>query len=252
LKYKHELPRFLFIAAFAGLTAIGCAQSEPMDVSGEGGSGEGGNAAPAGAAGQQTTSGAGGSVTNSGEGGSGTGTAGSPGEGGTTGTAGTTGAAGTTGKGGTTGTAGSTGAAGTTGKGGSTGAAGTTGKGGSTGAAGTTGKGGSTGTPDAGTPDAGSADGGSAPTFTQIYTTILTQYCGGSSCHNPGKQGSVSFATQSSAYSAVKSRVTPGNGANSSFYTLVNTGRMPQGGAKLSAANLAMIKAWIDAGALNN
>lgn len=32
----------------------------------------------------------------------------------------------------------------------------------------------------------------------------------------------------------------------------VNTGSMPPGGAKLSAANLALIKAWIDAGALNN
>jgi hypothetical protein len=32
----------------------------------------------------------------------------------------------------------------------------------------------------------------------------------------------------------------------------VNTGRMPEGQAKLSAANLALIKAWIDGGALNN
>ena len=32
----------------------------------------------------------------------------------------------------------------------------------------------------------------------------------------------------------------------------VNSGSMPRGQAKLSAANLAKIKAWIDAGALNN
>jgi hypothetical protein len=49
----------------------------------------------------------------------------------------------------------------------------------------------------------------------------------------------------------VKSRVTPGNGAGSSLYTLVNSGSMPPG-QKLSAANIAKIKAWIDAGALNN
>jgi len=62
----------------------------------------------------------------------------------------------------------------------------------------------------------------------------------------------VSFSSKSNAYSAVKARVTPGNGAGSSFYSLVNSGAMPQGQAKLSTSNLAMIKAWIDAGALNN
>jgi hypothetical protein len=84
-----------------------------------------------------------------------------------------------------------------------------------------------------------------------VYTTILVTYCSGSSCHNPGSQKGISFASQSTAYSAVKSRVTPGNGAGSSFYNTVNSGSMPPGG-KLSAANLAKIKAWIDAGALNN
>jgi len=47
----------------------------------------------------------------------------------------------------------------------------------------------------------------------------------------------------------------PGTGAGGStvsFYTTVNSGSMPPGGPKLSAANLALIKAWIDAGALNN
>ena len=107
------------------------------------------------------------------------------------------------------------------------------------GSAGSTGKGGSTGT------------GGSAPTFTQVYTTVLVTYCSGSSCHNPGSQKGVSFASQSTAYSAVKSRVTAGNGAGSSFYQTVNGGSMPPG-QKLSAANIALIKSWIDAGALNN
>jgi hypothetical protein len=62
----------------------------------------------------------------------------------------------------------------------------------------------------------------------------------------------VSFSSQTNAYSAVKSRVTAGNGANSSFYRTVNSGSMPPGGPKLSATDLAKIKAWIDAGALNN
>ena len=93
-------------------------------------------------------------------------------------------------------------------------------------------------------------DGAAAPTFTEIYTTILVIYCAGSSCHNPGTQGGIGFASQSSAYSAVNPRVTPGNGAGSRFYKTVNSGSMPRGAAKLSATNLAKIKAWIDAGAL--
>jgi hypothetical protein len=50
----------------------------------------------------------------------------------------------------------------------------------------------------------------------------------------------------------VSKLVTPGNGAGSSFYQTVNSGAMPPGGPKLSAANLALIQAWINAGALNN
>ena len=106
------------------------------------------------------------------------------------------------------------------------------------------GTGGSTGT--------GGAGGSAAPTFTQVYTTILVTYCSGSSCHNPGSQKGVSFASQSSAYSAVKSRVTVGNGTGSSFYKTISSGSMPPGGPKISAANLALLAAWINAGALNN
>ena len=120
-----------------------------------------------------------------------------------------------------------------------------TGTGGLIGTGGVKGTGGSPGTGGSGT------GGAAAPTFTQVYTTILVTYCSGSSCHNPGSQSGVSFSSQSNAYSAVKNRVTPGNGAGSSFYSTVNNGVMPPGG-KLSAANLALIKAWIDAGALNN
>lgn len=80
---------------------------------------------------------------------------------------------------------------------------------------------------------------------------ILNVSCAGSSCHNPGSQRGVSFASQSSAYSAVKSRVTPGNATGSSFYSLVNGGGMPPGG-KLSSSQLSLLASWINAGALNN
>jgi hypothetical protein len=187
--------------------------------------------------------GAGGSIG----GGGGAGATGTGGGGaGATGTGGG-GAIGSGGRGGTGGSFGTSGRGGTTGSGGR---GGNSSMGGSGGAAG---RGGTTGTAGSGAPDGGSnPDGAAAPTFTDVYTSILVVYCGGSSCHNPGTQGGVGFASQSSAYTAVKARVTPGNGTGSRFYMTVNSGSMPRGQAKLSAANLAKIKAWIDAGALNN
>jgi hypothetical protein len=248
MKYKHELSRYLMITTFAGVAAFGCAQSEPIDLSGgQAGSGPPSSAPSSGAAGDTN-----GPSSTTGEGGNTTGTAGTTAEGGTTGAAGATGTTGAAGSGsdptgvaGTSGVAGSTGA----GHGGSvaTGRGGSTGAAGSTGVAGSTGHGGSTGTPDGGT-----TDGGTTATFTQVYTTILSVYCTGSSCHNPGTKGNVNFASQAMAYSTLKSRVVAGNSASSTLYTDVNTGKMPDSKPKLSAANIALIKAWIDAGALNN
>jgi hypothetical protein len=245
----------LSMAAVASLTLFGCAVSESLDPGDAASTGAGGNSgtagAPEGSAGDVGT-------------GSSTGAAGVQGAGyaGTAGLAGTTGAAGAVGMAGTTGTAGTTGmagAAGVGGRGGGNGAGGTTGsngRGGGSAGRGGGGRGGGSGTNgSAGRGGGGgsrSSDGGTPPTFTEIYQNILLVYCSGSDCHDPGSQGGVSFSTQSSAFTAVSSRVTPGNGAGSSFYDTVNSGAMPRGQAKLSAANLALIRAWIDAGAMNN
>lgn len=138
------------------------------------------------------------------------------------------------------------------------GAAGTTGMAGAAGDVGGGGRpGGSGGAPNItastrSTDGGPNTDGGSTPSFTQIYTTVLTVYCAGGACHNPGSQKGISFASQSSAYSAVSNRVIPGDGEGSSFFYTVNSGTMPPGGPKLSATNLAMIRAWIDLGALDN
>jgi hypothetical protein len=231
-------------------TCVGCAQSQLLDDPpgvNSGGSGAGGD--PSGAAGTGSgpagPQGAGGLPL--------TGIAGTSGD--TAGTDGAAGAAGTFGIGGA-GTSGR-GSGGAGGGGGRAGTSGTGGRGGSAGgsSAGTNGRAGTSGTGGRGGGGGGSSaggTGGAAPTFTQIYDNILVVSCGGSQCHNPGSQKGVSFASQSSAYSSVSKLVTPGNGAGSSFYQTVNSGAMPPGGSKLSAANLALIQAWINAGALNN
>jgi hypothetical protein len=243
--------RGLLAAAALLVVVASCAVSDPLDfpdasVSGAGGAGETGSGSGGTGQGSGGEVGTGGSPA-TGEGG-GTGSGGIVGSGGTgTGGSGTGGSA--TGTGGVRGTGGASGTGGANGTGGSTGTGGVRGTGGATGTGGIKGTGGSIGTGGSGI---GGAGGSAAPTFTQIYTSILVVYCSGNSCHNPGSQKNVSFASQSSAYSAVKSRVTAGNGAGSSFYMTVNSGSMPPGGPKLSAANLALLKAWIDAGALNN
>jgi hypothetical protein len=231
---------------FAALAQGGCAESIPTDfvlLPDAGPNGSGGSAF--GTGGTDATGGSPGTGGNNGSGGS-PGTGGAMGTGGVRGTGGVIGTGGGTSTGGVTGTGGTRATGGTTGSGGSTGTGGTPATGGTTGTGGTRATGGTTGS--GGSTGAGGA---AAATFTQIYQTILTVSCAGGSCHNPGTQGGVSFASQSSAYSAVKSRVVAGNATGSSFYTTVNGGRMPPGN-KLSATLIAEIAAWINAGALNN
>jgi hypothetical protein len=206
-----------------GSMSAGTAGTGTQGQAGDGSAGSSGQ-------GQAGTSGVGTGGNNSGQAGSFGGGFGGSGFGGS----GFGGSAG--GRGGTAGSA--------TGFGGSTG--GTTGRGGSGGTTGRGGTGGST-SPDAGiSPDAGTE------TFTDVYNTILVTYCSGSSCHNPGSAHGLSFSSKSTAYSQLKSRVIAGDSAGSSLYQIVQSGAMPQGQAKLSAANLAKIAAWIDGGALNN
>jgi hypothetical protein len=230
-------PLRISMTFFVAAAIYGCAQSEPWDIDilQPDAGGQSGGMTGSGTGGDSSSSGG---IQGTGAGGTGdVGSGGSNGNGGGIGTGGiTTGSGGFTGTGGTTGTGGR-GTGGTTGTGGIKGTGGVTGTGGVKGTGGTTGTGGT---------------GGAAPTFTQIYTQILVVYCAGSQCHDPGSASGVAFSTQSSAYTSVSKYVTAGNGAGSSLYKTLSSGAMPQGKPKLSAANLALVQAWIDAGALNN
>jgi hypothetical protein len=158
---------------------------------------------------------------------------------------------------GTTGTGGSkTGAGGSAGIGGG-GAAGRGGgaAGGSSGGTGGGGRGGSGATTGSGGNGGGATGtgGGPAPTFTEIYKTILTVYCAGSNCHIPGSQNGLSFSTQAVAYKSLLSlAVIPGDSGGSGLYTNLATGAMPFNEPMLSDAQIAEVAAWIDAGAKNN
>lgn len=92
---------------------------------------------------------------------------------------------------------------------------------------------------------------GVQPTYSSISSKIFQPKC--AACHGAALAlGGISFAT----YNSARSTVVVGNPATSALYISVSTGRqggrMPQGGAALSNAELSAIQTWIQQGAMNN
>ena len=125
----------------------------------------------------------------------------------------------------------------------------------------------STGRPDAGATDARvaedasvdsvSTDAGIKATWTDIYSRLLNNpnyasNCTGAPCHDPGTQKGLDLSTQAKGYSTAKSKLVVGSPNSSNIVTQLSSGSMPQARPKMPAADLAVIKAWIMAGAPNN
>ena len=91
--------------------------------------------------------------------------------------------------------------------------------------------------------------------FSSQIQPILTNNCT-SGCHSPGGISAFMNLTAGNAYaSLVPQRVTAGNSVSSLLYQRVSgamTPQMPLGRTPLSNADQALIKTWIDQGALNN
>ena len=131
-----------------------------------------------------------------------------------------------------------------TGTGGSTGSGGkggTTGTGGSTGS---TGSGGTTGT--------GGAGGAAAPTFTQVYTQVLVPNCSEAQCHNPGAQTGYRVRDPVGCLHLDKE---PGDTGERRQFQPLQVGQRwvdATGRTETVGRQPRALKAWIDAGALNN
>jgi hypothetical protein len=125
----------------------------------------------------------------------------------------------------------------------------------------------STDRPDAGATDARvaedasvdsvSIDAGINATWTDIYSRLLNNpnyasNCTGAPCHDPGTQKGLDLSTQAKGYSTVKGKLVVGSPNSSKIVTQLGSGSMPQARPKMAAADLAVIKAWIMAGAPNN
>jgi hypothetical protein len=117
----------------------------------------------------------------------------------------------------------------------------------------------------------GVGDSAAPATFTEMYVTILQPTC--SPCHEPGGLGSFQdFSSQANAYAALvgvkasgpscgasdEVRVVPGSESQSLLFQKVSEANppcgspMPLGGPPLSTAQIALIGAWISAGAPND
>ncbi len=83
-----------------------------------------------------------------------------------------------------------------------------------------------------------------APTFTNVYNSILQPRCLG--CH--GSAGGYSYAN----FNATRQSVNVNNPAASRLYASVANNSMPRGSGPLTAAEKKLILDWITAGALNN
>ena len=117
------------------------------------------------------------------------------------------------------------------------------------------------GTPDASpapvkAPEAG-VDAVAAVSWTAIYQNLLVSQsnpsnCTGSSCHDPGTQKGFDLSTPQMGYETISRRVVPGSPDASDLVTVLESGYMPQGRPKMPAADMDLIRAWIQAGALDN
>jgi hypothetical protein len=239
-------------ALVAALALVGCAESAPITGGQQdtgGSSGAGGTTGSGGVNASGAATGSGGSST-----GGVTGSGGS-GAGGVTGSGGVIGSGGVTGSGGTVAPS-SGGATGSGGRGGSTGTGGRLGSGG---AGGRAASGGATGTGGA------IASDGGVGTFTAVYADVISKYCFGSSCHNPAAAGRPSFATQPGCYTYFKNQgqLYPGQTPSKSYIYFIMSGdptatpasppyMPPAPNANVSASDLAIVAAWIAAGALND
>ncbi len=104
----------------------------------------------------------------------------------------------------------------------------------------------------------GSSDGGggynppppagpTAGTFQYVQQLVLPKCI---ACHGAGSATGIDYSSYATLMAS--NVVTAGNPAASRFWTAINTGVMPKGGAKLSQVMIDAVALWIQNGALNN
>jgi hypothetical protein len=94
-------------------------------------------------------------------------------------------------------------------------------------------------------------------TWSHIYVALLNNMsyasnCTGEGCHNPGIQMGLDLSTQPNGYASVQAKLVPGDPERSTIVMKLESGEMPRTRPAMPSADLALIKAWIAAGAPND
>jgi mono/diheme cytochrome c family protein len=94
--------------------------------------------------------------------------------------------------------------------------------------------------------------GAATVSFSADVLPIFGQYC--QRCHGAtGASAGVNLSSYDSVMTGSRRTiVVPGNSGSSTLVQVIRTGRMPQGGPKLSDAEIQTIATWIDEGAPDN
>ena len=94
-------------------------------------------------------------------------------------------------------------------------------------------------------------------TWSGIYQSLLVNQsypsnCTGSSCHDPGIEKGLDLSTAHLGYTTISRRLVPGSPGSSELITVLQSGSMPEKRPPMDAADIGLIRAWIQAGALEN
>jgi uncharacterized membrane protein len=84
--------------------------------------------------------------------------------------------------------------------------------------------------------------------FNTEVLPLYVSYCASSGCHDVTTHRS---GVITSSYGYIMNGIRPKNANGSPYYTIIGNGMPPQSHAQLSSTQVAVIKKWIDQGALN-
>jgi hypothetical protein len=96
-----------------------------------------------------------------------------------------------------------------------------------------------------------------APTWSAIYSQLLVNAsypsnCTGAGCHDPGTEKGIDLSSSEKGWRTIMNRVTAGKPESSDLVTVLKSGYMPQGRPQMPASDVALVSAWIAAGAQND
>ncbi|MCX6212023.1 MAG: hypothetical protein NT104_05590 [Bacteroidetes bacterium] len=84
--------------------------------------------------------------------------------------------------------------------------------------------------------------------FNSDILPLYVSYCGSAGCHSASSHKEGVITTD---YGHIMNGIKANNSKSSKYYTIINSGMPPRGSAAMSTAQIALIKKWIDQGALN-